>query len=109
MTVTAIDTLLKEHQASILRERRSSDRQPFVRPVKILSLRGETARQGFSRDISRNGISIVLSHPIQAGMIAILEVHSLHGDPAKVRAEARWCDTFGEGWYAIGWYFLESL
>jgi hypothetical protein len=109
MTICAVDVLLKEHQTTVLRERRAVDRQPFVRPVRVITQRGGTVIEGFTRDISRNGISILLPQEVHPGMIVILEIHSLFGQPLAVRAENRWCDPFGDGWYSSGWYFIESF
>lgn len=108
MTTCAVDTLLKEHQAATLRERRAVDRQPFVRPVQVLLQRGETVLTGFTRDVSRNGVSLICDQEVRPGMMAVLQIHSLKGPPIEIRAEARWCDTFGAKWFATGWYFIES-
>jgi hypothetical protein len=109
MTGTAVDTLLREQQTTVLRERRAADRQPFVRPLEIIPSRTGAPQPGFSRDVSRHGMSIILKEPLNAGTIATLQIHSVYGPPLEVRAEVRWCDPFGDGWYASGWYFLESV
>ena len=109
MTTCSIDALLKEHQATIMKERRAVDRQPFARPVKVVTQRGEVSIQGFTRDISRHGVSIILPEMVRPVMIASLHVHSLYGRSFDVRAENRWCDSFGDGWYTSGWFFLESF
>lgn len=109
MTTCAIDELLKEHQATVMKERRAVDRQPFVRPVRVLIQRGDLVIEGFTRDISRNGISLILPREVHPGMIAVLAVHSLYGRSFEVRAENRWCDGFGSDWFASGWYFLETF
>lgn len=107
MGVDAIDALLKEHQTTVLRERRAVDRQPFVRPVDLVLARKDGIR-AFSRDVSRNGISLILNTEIVPGMRALLHVHSLFGQAIEVHAEARWCDAFGPGWFVSGWYFLNG-
>jgi hypothetical protein len=103
-----IDTLLREQQTSVLRDRRAVDRQPFVRPMQIVPSRSGKPISGFSRDVSRHGISIILGEPLSPGTIATLEIHRLYGAPLSIKAEVRWCDAFGEGWYCSGWYFLET-
>ena len=108
MTAGAVDSLLREQQATVLRERRAVDRQPFVRPLQIIPSRTGKPQSGFSRDVSRHGISVIIKEPMSPGTIATLQVHSLYGLPLEVRAEVRWCDPFGDGWYSSGWYFLES-
>jgi hypothetical protein len=107
MTLCAIESLLREQQTTIMRERRAVDRQPFVRPVQIIPIRPGANLTGFTRDVSRHGVSVIVSEPINPGTIATLKIHSLFGTPINLRAEVRWCDPFGEGWYSSGWYFLD--
>ena len=108
MTTGAVDTLLREQQATILRERRAVDRQPFVRPLQIIPSREGDPLFGFSRDVSRHGISVVTSEPLTPGTRALLQIHSTFGQPLEVRAQVRWCDSFGAGWFSSGWFFLEG-
>ena len=84
MTACAVDTLLREQQTTNLRERRAVDRQPFVRPLQVIPIRIGKPQSGFSRDVSRHGISIVTRDPLSHGMIATLQVHSLYGPPLEV-------------------------
>lgn len=105
MTVSTIDVLLREHQSALIQERRTAGRHPFTRPVRVTPPRCQSALQGFSRDVSQHGMSIILSENIRVGLIAELQIHSLTGDPVHVRAEARWCEPFGKGWFATGWKF----
>ncbi|MCA9217943.1 MAG: PilZ domain-containing protein [Planctomycetales bacterium] len=104
---TAVDQLLKENQASLLHERRAVPRTAFTRPVTISSGRREMVR-GFSRDISNQGIGIIDQYEWAPGSIAEIEIHSLFGCNVRVRAEARWCESFGDGWYTTGWHFLDA-
>ena len=108
MTTGAVDTLLREQQATVLRERRAVDRQPYVRPLHISPSRGGDPLFGFSRDVSRHGISLITSEPVTPGTIALLQIHSTFGPPLEVRAQVRWCDSFGTGWFSSGWFFLEE-
>lgn len=108
MTMSAVDTLLREQQATVLRERRAVDRQPFVRPLQITPTRGGDSLFGFSRDVSRNGISIITSEPLTPGTMALLQIHSTFGPQLEIRAQVRWCDSFGAGWFTSGWFFLEG-
>lgn len=102
----SVDRLLRETQVSSLRERRSSDRKAFVRPVKIYFGR-DTAQfqRAFSKDISKIGLGLITEEEWQVGRLAVLEVHALAGPPAVLRAEVRWCEKFGRGWYLSGWHF----
>ena len=100
-----IDELLEESQAEVPDERRSVARKPFAHPVKILTGRGET-HDGCSKDISKNGISILTRFEWRQNTIATLTIHSLKGRDVTIKAEARWCQLFGEGWYLSGWRFV---
>lgn len=107
MALASIQQLMKEHEAELLRERRSADRKPFVRPVVIATGRNhETLHEGFSRDISQIGIGMVTRTQWTMGTHAMLTIHSLTKRVARVSAEVRWCQEYGEGWYLSGWRFL---
>ena len=103
-----IDRLLRERQATILRERRSIERQPFVRPVFIVSHRnGDVQIGGFSKDMSPHGIAVISPNNWQSGTLATLSIHSLFGAQVNIRAEARWSEPYGEGWHITGWHFVD--
>lgn len=109
MGAQCVDQLIREHQTILLRERRSADRKPFVRPVVVTSSRRENdAAQAFSRDISKNGVSLISRVAWEPQTIATLSIHSLQGASVRVMAEVRWCDEYGEGWYVTGWVFMRN-
>ncbi len=101
--------LIRENEHERSRERRSIDRQPFVRPVQILVGRNrEFIFDGFSRDISSLGMGVISQQEFPIGQVATLSVHPLGEDTeAAIRARLRWSREFGEGWYWSGWMFLE--
>ena len=102
----SVDVLLDELQYSALHDRRISERRPFVRPVVIRTSRGEEESNGFSRDISRQGIGILDQRNRTRGTIAILDIHSVLHDAITLRAEVRWCEPFGKDWFSTGWSFI---
>jgi hypothetical protein len=103
---SVVDQLLRENQACLIRERRSLTRTTFTRPVVIRT--GRDKRQtGFSRDISNQGIGIIDQTQWPVGSITEIEIHSLFGKNLTVRAEARWSDSYGDGWFVTGWHFLD--
>jgi len=106
MALAGIQQLVKENEMALLRERRSAERKPFVRPVTITTGQEET-HHAFSRDFSLQGISVVCDTPWPVSTIAALTIHSLEGKHVKVKAEVRWCNPYGEGWYNVGWVFLQ--
>lgn len=56
--------------------------------------------------MSALGIGIVCHAMMKVGSLATLEIHSTNGEPVILRAEVRWCDPYGIGWYLIGWKFI---
>lgn len=106
MVSSVVDQLLKENQTCLLRERRATNRTTFTRPVVLTTGRGQRY-DGFSRDISNQGIGIIDQEKWPAGTIVEIEIHSLFGRNMKARAEARWSDAYGDGWYVTGWHFLD--
>lgn len=102
-----VDRMLMEIQRSKFTERRTETRQAFVRPVKVHLPNGPTI-QSFSKDLSSQGIGLICDVSFQPGSIAILEIHSTMSYPVCVRSEVRWCDSYGKGWYLIGWKFITT-
>lgn len=110
MALAGIQRLIKEVQASQLRERRAVDRKPFVRPVQITTEKSpDEPEQGFSRDISLHGIGVIGKTEWRDSSIATLVIHSLDGRNVTVKAEVRWCKPYGNGWYLTGWSFLGEV
>lgn len=109
MGIEAIEQLLRENQAAALRERRSVDRKPFTRPLKVVINRDqEMVHEAFSRDVSSRGIGMISRHEFQPNMVATIQIHTLNGEHIALRAQVRWCQHYGEGWFASGWIFLRS-
>ena len=109
MGIEVIEQLLRENQAATLRERRSVDRKPFTRPLKVVIGRDqETAHEAFSRDVSPRGIGMISRHEFRPNTMATIQIHTLSGEPIALKAQARWCQPYGEGWFASGWIFLGS-
>lgn len=105
MHLAGVEQLLKENQVQLLRERRLADRVPFVRPVVIHPSRGSARLHGFTRDISSVGVGVISPVPWEPPSIVLLDIHSCNGRDVKLKAESRWCDDYGEGWYLVGFVF----
>lgn len=100
-----IERLLLEVQRSHLSERRTESRHAFARPVSIF-VGDQPGLFAFSKDMSNVGIGIICEHEFAVGAIAVLKIHSVKGSPVYLRAETRWCDGFGKGWFLTGWKFI---
>ena len=107
VALASIQLLLKENESELLKERRSTDRKPFVRPVVIATGRNhEKLVDAFSRDISLIGIGLVSPSNLPPGTLAVLTIHSLGRQVVRVTAEVRWCQAYGDGWFLSGWSFM---
>jgi hypothetical protein len=102
-----VGSLRKEESAKAIRERRSTGRVSFVRPVLITLGRDKhTEIQTTSNNLSQNGISLIHDVELQVGRIGVLTIHRLHEDPVQIRADVRWCQPFCGSWFASGWRFI---
>ncbi len=107
MGIESIEELMRENQAVDARERRGVDRKPFPRPVKVVFGRQQPqTHEAFSRDISLRGIGMISKCEFSPNTIATIHIHRLKGKDVAVRAELRWCQPYGEGWFLSGWSFL---
>jgi len=103
-----VDAIVKEESCAS-RERRSAHRVPLVRPV-VVEMNGEARPfYSFSKNISACGIGLIMRLAPPNGTAAKLSIQRMHGDAAQVRAELRWCEPFGDGWYLTGWKFLAPI
>jgi hypothetical protein len=103
-----VESMVKEEVAAS-RERRSAHRVPFVRPV-IVQLDGEPQPlYSFSKNVSSCGIGLIIRITPPSGTGAKLSIERLQGKPTIVRAEVRWAEPFGDGWYLTGWKFLSEI
>jgi PilZ domain len=100
-----ISRLMMEIQRSKFTERRTEPRQAFVRAVEIHTAQGQVIK-AFSKDLSAQGIGVVSELEFPPNTLATLVIHSIQGEPVRLRAEARWCDGHGKGWFLVGWKFL---
>lgn len=100
-----IDRLLLESQRAKLAERRTEARHDLVRPVKIFHSTISSC-SGFSNNLSKQGIGVIIQQQLSVGMIAALSIHCLTSQPVNLKCELRWIDPFGKGWWMSGWKFL---
>ena len=85
--------------------RRLKQRQPFFRQVTITSGGAQrTQFSAFSRDISREGIGLLHSMPLEAHRVT-LSIPTTASDRVELSTEITWCAPCGEGWYLSGGRF----
>jgi hypothetical protein len=102
----SIKELLLEDSMFDQNERRSVHREVLVRPV-LLELRdSDQPIEGFSRNISYRGISLITRTPVLPDAVAKIQIHRLNHAPTLFLAECRWVGPFGVQWNVSGWNFL---
>lgn len=102
-----LKSLRKAESDEAVRNRRSAERTPFVRPVLITLGRDKhTTIQATSNNLSRTGICLIHDVELQNGRIGVLTIHRLHEDPIMIRADVRWCQSFCGSWFTSGWRFI---
>lgn len=102
-----VESLRKAESDEVIRDRRSAERRPFVRPVLITFGRDKhTEIQTTSNTLSQLGIGLIHDVELQVGRTGVLTIHRLHEDPVRIRADVRWCQPFCGSWFASGWRFI---
>ena len=81
-------------------ERRLHDRTSFFTPVFVSTEDGQT-HTGFTRDVSRTGISLLHRLPIEPQRVNLLLTRPT-GGVVEMTVNLTWCNTCGEGWYISG-------
>lgn len=102
-----IESLKKADSEEVVRDRRLSNRRPFVRPVLVALGRDRAEEiQTVSNNLSQTGIGLVHDVEMRVGRIGVLTILRLHDEPVRIRAAVRWCQPFCGVWFASGWQFL---
>ncbi len=102
-----LQSLRKAESDEASRDRRSSERTPFVRPVLITLGRDERVEiQATSNNLSPTGICLIHDIELQVGRMGVLTIYRLREEPVQIRADARWCQPFCGSWFTSGWRFI---
>lgn len=100
-----VDQLLREDY-EVAYNRRTSYRSPLVRPALIYVPDEEKPRSACTRNISADGVGMLLDAPLADGQTMKVQIHTLSGPNPKLLSELRWCVPFGANWYLSGWKFI---
>ncbi len=102
----SVKQLLIEDALFEQNERRTVHREFLVRPA-LLELRdSQKTFEGFTRNISYLGVSVVTKQPILPKAVAKIQIYRLNSVPSVFLAECRWTSPFGDDWNVTGWNFL---
>ena len=103
--VAAIEGLFDEDRQFELDERRLSIRESFSRPVKIQLSDRDEVYDGFSKNVSFEGIGIISRTRFEIGTEASVIILSSRANNPVFVSKLAWSKPFGEGWHVSGWKF----
>ena len=97
-----IDGIFSEAIAATVADRRLRRRHPFFRAATIVDDR-DAARElpAFCRDISRGGVGLLHSQPIDVGRTLTVKL-PIMGRQFELRVELTWCTPFRGDWCCSG-------
>lgn len=107
--VAAVENLFNEDRQFERTERRFSIREQFSRPVTVKIQNQEEVIDGFSKNISFEGIGIITKTEFPQGSEAKIEIHSSNSVNPVIVSKLAWCKPFGKGWYISGWSFVTAV
>ncbi len=96
-----IESLLIEAQKDE-EDRRGQNRQPFFSPATIVVEEDNSRLFAFTRDLSKDGIGLLHSMPLEIDANITIVIHRLNSGAAHVKAHVEWCRPCGDGWYLSG-------
>lgn len=88
------------------RELRSVSRQKIILPVSIRSLNGTARVEGFTRNLSGAGVSLISDRSFREGTVARLQIHTQNRSTAEIIGECKWCRPYAHRTFICGWHFL---
>jgi len=89
-------------------ENRTAIRKPLVVPVRVELCDSDLKMPGFTRNISSNGVGLLLPAACKVGEKAVITLERTDGKGKySVLAECRWCKPYGESWLFSGWQFIK--
>ncbi len=102
-----VDNIINEESRERIQDRRGAGRQPFSRPVEIVS--GEKTVRAVTKDISPLGVGLISDGRVDPNSTARLKIYRHKGHPSVVIAECRWCEEHPSGWFVSGWFFINVV
>ena len=65
--------------------------------------------QGFSRDISDDGVGLITASPFESGTAATIAIDRFDGTAVQLESVCRWCRNYGPNWFLTGWQFIRLI
>lgn len=107
--VKAVEKLFDEDRQFERAERRISFREAISRPCRIRLSGKDEIINGFTKNISFEGVGVITHESFQGDEEAKIEIHSSHDTNPVIFSRLAWCKPFGDGWYVSGWRFVTAV
>jgi hypothetical protein len=98
----SLHDLFVEARDTYERETRVEMRYALLRPISIQA--GDQIQTGFSREISRTGISLLHSRELPRGLV-VVSIPTEQGPELRIQVQIGWCRPAGHGWFISGGEF----
>ena len=96
---------IKDQVPSVRYDARSADRKRFSIPV-VVRQKGKLPKiNGFTRNISGEGVNIISSRPIRENSFCLIEFIRNNGERCEAIAKCVWTRKFGDSHWTTGWQF----
>ena len=104
----ALGALIQRHRRQQPREddRRAYPRAAYTARIGIIETPGAEPKEGFARDLSRNGIAFITTAPLSPGVLVLSLSQGADGTALRVRAQVVRCNRVVDGFYDVGAKFL---
>jgi len=86
-------------------EQRGGSRVTTAIPIYITPANSSVRIQGFTRNLSRDGICLVSKIETAVGQVATLEVMQLTGEFSPIASRCMWSKRYGDEHWVSGWGF----
>ena len=86
-------------------EQRAKNRVTTAIPVYVNLSNSSTRVSGFTRNLSRDGISLVSKIETTRGQLASLEIMRTDGEASAINSRCLWAKRYGEEHWVSGWDF----
>lgn len=102
-----VSKILADEQ-TLLTDKRKEYRESLVMPVRISQASFDFALEGFTRDISANGLCLIAPQPFRQGTEVSIGL-STESTQIESPATCCWSAKFGKTYWISGWRLSETL
>lgn len=96
-----------DDEKKIHSEKRSDTRQLLCVPVQVYEERFDSTLNGFTRDISTQGVCLIMRQPFRVGAKATISVFGKNTKKTN-SAKCCWSSKFGSAYWVSGWQLING-